>query len=438
MADARPAFLFDGALCTGCEACRVACGIANAGGADTGWRTIHTFNPQRHPALPTSHLSLACSHCDTPACLLGCPAAAYSRDPATGAVLLDQERCIGCRYCSWVCPYDAPRFDSVLGVMSKCTFCSERLAAGGQPACTQACPTSALRFGTRPPTAGEPVHVALPATGLGPSLVVEAPRRAGPVPVAPPPVAATPPYQPRPPRKIRPGDEWTLIVFTLVLPLLVAWLAAGLLRPERRPPLIAFLLVGGAAMALSALHLGRPLRASRAVSNLRSSWLSREILLSGLFLTFGAASLLPSDGTFDWLPPVALALGAAALFAVDRVYAAVPRSRSVTLPHSAGALLTGAFLLAVATGSVAAATGFAVLKAVLFLLRRPRLPLPVAAARLALLGAAAAATRLPTLGWTAAVALVLAGELIDRIAFYAELEPASPAATMVVSTSRPV
>ena len=154
----RAAFLFDPDRCTACEACRIACAIENNEGRDTGWRTISTFNPQRHPDLPTRHLSLACNHCDTPACSLGCPAAAYDRDEKTGAVLLDPEKCIGCRYCSWVCPYDAPKFDDTRGVMTKCTFCKHRVdkaPAGATPGvdpeytpvCVSSCIANAMHFG---------------------------------------------------------------------------------------------------------------------------------------------------------------------------------------------------------------------------------------------------------------------------------------------------
>ncbi|MEP0775521.1 MAG: 4Fe-4S dicluster domain-containing protein, partial [Acidobacteriota bacterium] len=177
MPEARHAFLFDGERCTGCEACRIACGMANAGGADTGWRRVLTFNPRRHPALATRHLSLACNHCDDPACLAGCPAAAYRRDPATGAVLLEQTRCLGCRYCSWVCPYDAPRFDADHGLMAKCTWCETRLRAGSEPACTQACPTGALSWGERTTAGRDAPYPGVPSTELGPALVVVPSRR---------------------------------------------------------------------------------------------------------------------------------------------------------------------------------------------------------------------------------------------------------------------
>ena len=139
-------FVFDPNRCTGCHACRVACGIENELAPERSWRRIETFNARHHPGVPLFHVSLACNHCAEPACMYACPALAYHRDRSTGAVLLDEGKCIGCRYCAWACPYDAPVFDDERGVMSKCTFCDHRLKEGRKPACTALCPTRALDF----------------------------------------------------------------------------------------------------------------------------------------------------------------------------------------------------------------------------------------------------------------------------------------------------
>ena len=79
-----------------------------------------------------------------------CPALAYERDAVTGAVLIRSELCIGCKYCSWACPYGAPQFEPDSGVMGKCTFCSHRLADGLKPACASLCPTGALDYAEVP------------------------------------------------------------------------------------------------------------------------------------------------------------------------------------------------------------------------------------------------------------------------------------------------
>jgi Fe-S-cluster-containing dehydrogenase component/DMSO reductase anchor subunit len=450
----RPAFVFAPERCTGCEACRVACGNENAGGADTGWRTISTLNPSRHPALPTRHLSLACNHCDTPVCALGCPANAYRRDAATGAVLLEPELCIGCRYCSWLCPWDAPKFDAAAGVMTKCTFCSPRLAAGLQPACTQVCPTGALslgeRAGEREPDLpllgldarglGPALHVIDPrqrATGLPPALAIEAWLDAGEDRVPP---------QPRPRPKIEPRSEWSLVLFTVALPALVAWLGAGLAFPGRAPALSAFAAIGGLALVLSTAHLGRPLRAWRAILNWRTSWLSREALLAGAFVGLGVVALaapqlsalapaLASAAALAGPPAFVAGLGLA--IAIDGVYAAIPRRDRFPL-HSADALLATVLQLALAMDVTVLAWTAAPLTLALLAARVRRaafgLPAAWAAARAALLLVALAASA--TAGWAVALALAVASQAIDRCAFYAELDPTTPASRMADAVAR--
>jgi Fe-S-cluster-containing dehydrogenase component/DMSO reductase anchor subunit len=423
----RPAFVFAPDRCTGCEACRIACGIENAGGRDKGWRTVLTFNPMRHPALPTRHLSLACNHCETAVCALGCPASAYRRDAATGAVILEPERCIGCRYCSWLCPYDAPRFDEAEGVMTKCTFCAPRLGAGRQPACTEACPTAALSIGTR--NGSEPVFIGLPTPGLGPALEIVSPRRH-----TPPPALAgeTSPGDlpaPRATRKITLRSEWTLAVFTTVMPALVAWLGSGLVRPEGTPAALPFLALAALALAVSTLHLGRPLRAWRALLNLRSSWLSREAALSAPFVGLGAASLFAPSAALGWS---AFAAGLALVVSIDAVYRAIPRAET-SVRHSADTVLTVLLLVGIGTATLLVAWTAAAVKALLFAARWLRgpmgLPAPLAGLRIVVLATAVSGP----LDWGAAFALAVAGEALDRCAFYTELEPMTPASGMVAA-----
>jgi anaerobic dimethyl sulfoxide reductase subunit B (iron-sulfur subunit) len=75
-----------------------------------------------------------------------CPAKAITKRE-DGVVLIDANRCIGCRYCEWACPYGAPQFNEERGVMTKCDFCQDLQARGLNPACVDACPMRALGFG---------------------------------------------------------------------------------------------------------------------------------------------------------------------------------------------------------------------------------------------------------------------------------------------------
>lgn len=425
----RVAFVFDSDRCTGCEACRIACGIENNGGRDTGWRSVTTFNPARHPSLPTRHLSLACNHCDVPACALGCPAKAYERDTATGAVILDSGKCIGCRYCSWVCPYDAPRFEDDEGVMTKCTFCAPRLREGREPACTTACPTDALSLGRRNGSELEPAFVGLGAFGLGPALKIVEPRR-----LSPPPLQegedGERPRRPVSSRKLTPRSEWALLVFTIVVPALVAWFLGGFVRADRAPSVVVFTLVAAATMVLSTSHLGKPLRAWRAMLNLRSSWLSREVFFTTFFFGLGVSSLaLPEPSRA--LGIAALVAGVLACISIDGVYRAIPRAGQRF--HSAEAIPALAVMGSIAIGVPLVVRAAAVLVALIFVgrWRTGSLGMPVwlGLVRIGLLAIAC----LRVVPWELAIALALVAHAIDRWAFYAELEPTTPARRMAAA-----
>lgn len=148
------AFFVDSSGCSGCKACQVACKDRNDLGPGIRWRRVYEVAGgtwRREGAAWVSgvrsyHLSLACNHCEEPVCLTQCPAAAITKS-ADGLVLIDGDRCMGCRYCEWACPYGAPQFDPATGRMGKCTLCAEELAAGEPPACVSACPMRVLEVG---------------------------------------------------------------------------------------------------------------------------------------------------------------------------------------------------------------------------------------------------------------------------------------------------
>jgi anaerobic dimethyl sulfoxide reductase subunit B (iron-sulfur subunit) len=151
----RLAFYFDASACVGCKTCQVACKDKNSLPLGVRWRRVYEYAggdwvPHGDQMLPSNvfgyTMSVACMHCQDPLCVEACPAGAMTKR-ADGVVLIDADKCIGCRYCEWACPYGAPQFDEAAGVMTKCNFCQDLLAQGQNPACVDACPLRALQFG---------------------------------------------------------------------------------------------------------------------------------------------------------------------------------------------------------------------------------------------------------------------------------------------------
>src|SRR5690606_40301817 len=68
--------------------------------------------------------------CALPICVENCPAGAMYKREEDGVVIADSDKCIGCRYCEWACPYGAPQFNPETGVIAKCDFCVDEQAAG--------------------------------------------------------------------------------------------------------------------------------------------------------------------------------------------------------------------------------------------------------------------------------------------------------------------
>jgi molybdopterin-containing oxidoreductase family iron-sulfur binding subunit len=118
-----------------------------------------------YPNLERTYLPLACQHCRKPACLTVCPVGATYKDDK-GRVLIDYDRCIGCRMCMAACPYSARVFNwndpkrdpdfnygdkdvpaRTKGVTEKCTLCKERTDRGDEPMCVKVCPARARVYG---------------------------------------------------------------------------------------------------------------------------------------------------------------------------------------------------------------------------------------------------------------------------------------------------
>jgi formate dehydrogenase beta subunit len=156
------AMLYDATVCIGCKACVAACTTANNLIPDTTmsggiWQMPMDLNAQTKNIIllardgdQTSFVKRQCMHCIDPACVSGCPFKALTKGKY-GIVEWESTKCIGCRYCEISCPFDVPRFEwtKFNPRIVKCEFCNHRLADGKDPACTEVCPTGAVKFGTR-------------------------------------------------------------------------------------------------------------------------------------------------------------------------------------------------------------------------------------------------------------------------------------------------
>jgi len=147
-------FYFDQTLCNGCKACSVACKDKNNLPIGVSWRRVAEYSGGTWqqdgdtfvPNVFTYYTSMACNHCEDPICVRVCPTTAMTRGP-DGIVTVDGDKCVGCRYCEWACPYSAPQFSSATGHMTKCDMCADYRAEGQDPACVAACPSRALGWG---------------------------------------------------------------------------------------------------------------------------------------------------------------------------------------------------------------------------------------------------------------------------------------------------
>jgi DMSO reductase anchor subunit len=237
---------------------------------------------------------------------------------------------------------------------------------------------------------------------------------------------------PVPPPKTSLRTEWSLLAFTSVVIGLVAWsLAATLGGPALRPvPLLA---LGAAALLLSARHLGRPARALRAVSNVRRSWLSREVAAVPAFLALGIAhaALAPAGGAGGL---VVAAAGGLALVCADRVYAVMARERRSSLDDVAG-LSSAAFLAGVLSAQPWLAVPAAAVRLLAFAGRfrggsgtwsAARSTLVLARVLVGLVLPVTAVLVPSAVGHSLAVAAAFAGELLDRAHFYDSLDVTTP------------
>ncbi|MFH0913772.1 MAG: 4Fe-4S dicluster domain-containing protein, partial [Chloroflexota bacterium] len=145
--------------CIGCMACTVACKATNHTRPGIFWNTVKDQEFGKYPAVRRVFMPILCMHCEKAPCIEVCPTkASYRRDD--GIVLIDYDKCAGCKYCIEACPYGARYYNDgnsgyfgselteiervgyskhKTGVVEKCNLCLERLEQHKKPACVQTC-----------------------------------------------------------------------------------------------------------------------------------------------------------------------------------------------------------------------------------------------------------------------------------------------------------
>jgi len=141
--------IVDESRCLACKSCEIACAMAHTE-AETLVEAIRAESPPRarvHVEPLGEHgMPLQCRHCEDAPCIAVCPTGAIDRAGEGQPVLLDPDRCIGCKFCMIACPFGVIEASADGKAMIKCDLCVSRTRAGEPPACVAACPTGALAF----------------------------------------------------------------------------------------------------------------------------------------------------------------------------------------------------------------------------------------------------------------------------------------------------
>jgi len=173
----RYGMVIDLKKCIGCNACVIACKQENNNPIGYYRTWVKDVERGSYPQVKRGFIPLLCNHCESPICNRNCPVKATYQRP-DGLVLIDYDRCIGCKYCMVSCPYNMRFPHPYRRTADKCTFCVHRVDRGLKPACVDACIGKARIFGNLlDPTseasqliARQPVHVLKPEQNTKPRV----------------------------------------------------------------------------------------------------------------------------------------------------------------------------------------------------------------------------------------------------------------------------
>ncbi|MCL1797840.1 MAG: 4Fe-4S dicluster domain-containing protein [Eggerthellaceae bacterium] len=172
----KRAHVIDLDRCSGCDSCIVACKFENSVSLGHYWNRVLAVGPTgEYPDIEMYWLPVACQQCENAPCIPVCPTGASYRDTDNDVVLIDKEKCIGCSFCLYACPYGVRQLNEDQGVMEKCTLCNHLTAKSDGvanihdtfdpdhaiPPCVHNCTTGARYFGDlNDPASGASVALA--------------------------------------------------------------------------------------------------------------------------------------------------------------------------------------------------------------------------------------------------------------------------------------
>lgn len=125
--------------CTGCRTCEAMCSLRNTGRVQPSRSRVKVIKYEKRGEYH-NYIPMVCQQCSTPLCMEVCPTNAISRSADTGAMVVDDKACVGCRICNMACPIGGISIDPIANVAFKCDMC------GGDPECVKYCENEALTY----------------------------------------------------------------------------------------------------------------------------------------------------------------------------------------------------------------------------------------------------------------------------------------------------
>ena len=125
--------------CIGCRSCEVACSLKNVGNSNPTRSKIRVIRYERRGEFH-NYVPMICQQCSTPLCLEACPVNAIAKNTETGAMVVSEQTCVGCKVCTVACPIGGVSMDSVTNLAFKCDLCN------GDPECVKYCEPKAISY----------------------------------------------------------------------------------------------------------------------------------------------------------------------------------------------------------------------------------------------------------------------------------------------------